>query len=69
MSVCFDPDSHNGEFVFNRCAHRAAVVECYRTDDDFVCDDCEAAYAKWLHDHRVGDGLTGGRVDREAGVE
>lgn len=36
----FDPDSFGGTFVFNCCRQCGKDWECYRTDPDFVCDEC-----------------------------
>lgn len=41
MPATFDPDSFNGDFVSNRCRQCGNVWECYQTDPDFVCDECD----------------------------
>src|SRR5689334_11806304 len=39
-TAMFDPDSFSGTFVSNCCRQCGKDWECYRTDPDFVCDEC-----------------------------
>jgi hypothetical protein len=37
----FHPDEFGGDFVSNVCTVCGRERERYRTDPDFICDDCE----------------------------